>query len=523
MLGQHCSRTVILLAVLALTGVVPAGLAAPARDGAGTLRIRIVEKKGDQKTAVPARVHLTDAAGKPVLAPGLPAWRDHFNCDGNVQLDLTPGRYAYTVERGPEYRRSSGAIMLAAGEIREHGVVLERLIDMAGLGWYSGDVHVHRPLNDIPLLLRSEDLHVAPILTVWNNENYWKGRPLPERLLAEAEPGRLFHRLACEDERRGGALLYFNLGRPLELAGDGPEFPSPVAHLREAVEQPGAWVDVEKPFWWDVPTWVATGKVRSIGLANNHMCRSRMYEDEAWGRPRDVREFPPPRGNGFYSQAIYYRLLNCGLRIPPSAGSASGVLPNPVGYNRAYVYLPQPFAYEAWWRGLEEGESFVTNGPLLLAEAGGRRPGAVFRGPTGQTISVPLEFQVLGNDPLEAVEIILDGVVVERLSDVKLGEHVRAKPLEFASSGWFLIRAIAAVPETFRFASTAPFYVEIGGQRETIHRDDVQFFLRWIDERIAALEADRNGELADAAKKQEVLRPHREARQFFERRLGKAR
>ena len=28
---------------------------------------------------------------------------------------------------------------------------------------------------------------------------------------------------------------------------------------------------------------------------------------------------------------IYYHLLNCGLRVPPSAGSASGVLPNPVG------------------------------------------------------------------------------------------------------------------------------------------------------------------------------------------------
>jgi arylsulfatase A-like enzyme len=46
--------------------------------------------------------------------------------------------------------------------------------------------------------------------------------------------------------------------------------------LREAFAQPEAWVDVEKPFWWDMPTWVATGRVRSIGLANNHMCRRPM-------------------------------------------------------------------------------------------------------------------------------------------------------------------------------------------------------------------------------------------------------
>ena len=45
----------------------------------------------------------------------------------------------------------------------------------------------------------------------------------------------------------------------------------------------------------------------------------------------------PGRGtqwDGYWTQDIYYALLNCGLRIPPSAGSASGVLPNPVGYNR---------------------------------------------------------------------------------------------------------------------------------------------------------------------------------------------
>jgi hypothetical protein len=248
-----------------------------------------------------------------------------------------------------------------------------------------------------------------------------------------------------------------------------------------------------------------------------------MYEDEAWGRPRDVREFPPPRGNGFYSQALYYRLLNCGLRIPPSAGSASGVLPNPVGYNRVYVHLDGPFSYEAWWQGLGEGRSFVTNGPLLLVRADGRDPGAVLRSPGGEPLSVSLDIRVLGDDPLEAVEIIRDGVVVERLAGPDLKERLRTKPLTFERSGWFLVRALAAVPGTFRFASTAPFYVEVGEDRASVHRDDVAFFLRWIDERIAALQDDPEGELRDPARKEAVLRPHREARQFFERLLPAAR
>ncbi|HAK94366.1 MAG TPA: hypothetical protein DCM87_05035 [Planctomycetes bacterium] len=50
---------------------------------------------------------------------------------------------------------------------------------------------------------------------------------------------------------------------------------------------------------------------------------------------------------------------------PPSAGSASGVLPNPVGYNRVYVHVDGELTYAKWWEGLQAGRAFVTNGPLL--------------------------------------------------------------------------------------------------------------------------------------------------------------
>jgi len=34
--------------------------------------------------------------------------------------------------------------------------------------------------------------------------------------------------------------------------------------------------------------------------------------------------------------------------------------------------------------------------------------------------------------------------------------------VKFNESGWFLVRVITDNPKTFRFASTAPYYVEIG-------------------------------------------------------------
>ncbi len=133
-----------------------------------------------------------------------------------------------------------------------------------------------------------------------------------------------------------------------------------------------AWIDIEKPFWWDVPVWLASGKLKSIGLANNHMCRDRMYEDEAWGKPRPADRLPPPLGSGYGTQQIYYHVLNAGLRVPPSAGSASGVLPNPVGYNRVYVHLDKELTYADWWQGLRAGRCFVTNGKRNSARVVGQ-------------------------------------------------------------------------------------------------------------------------------------------------------
>lgn len=496
-----------------------AGFAAP--PGA-TVTLRITEEHAGRRVPAPARVHLSGPDGKAVQVPGLPFFRDHFNCDGEARIEgLAPGHYPCVIERGPEYRRVDASFDLQGEGPRTIDVELKRRINMAERGWYSGDIHIHRPLEDMPLLMKSEDLNVAPVITVWNKRDLWAGRPLPEDRLVEVEPTRWFHVMAIEDERRGGALLYFQLKNPLKLAADGPEFPSPVKHLNEARAQPGAWIDIEKPFWWDMPTWVATEQTDSIEIAHNQMNRAKVYPNEAWGRPRDEARFPSPRGNGLYSQEIYYHLLNCGLRLPPSAGSASGVLPNPVGHCRAYVHIDGPFSYDAWWRGLKAGRSFVTNGPILLVQANGKDPGTVFK--SEKPLALNLAIQVDGNDPIDAVEVIRDGEVVERFEGKGTKAEHQSRPLVFERGGWFLVRVICHHPESFRFASTAPFHVEAGAEPVTIHKADVAYFIDWIDERIAALSKPDLKDLADPDRREAVLKPHREARRFFEERLRRAR
>jgi hypothetical protein len=484
-----------------------------ARAPAAPVEIVVLDKKIGQP--IPCRIHLKNSAGKPQRAGGLPFWFDHFVCPGKANLELAAGKYTIEIERGPEYSRVADLL-----EVKEKpaklAFQLERLVDLAAEGWWSGDLHVHRPVADMELLMRAEDLHVAPVITWWNAQNLWRKQSIPADPLVHFDGNRFYHVMAGEDERDGGALLYFQLKKPLVLGSSNKEYPSPMKYVAEARLAEEAWIDIEKPFWWDVALWLASGQMNSIGLANNHMCRDRMYEDEAWGKPRDVKRLPAPTGNGYWTQEIYYNLLNTGLRLPPSAGGASGVLPNPVGYNRVYVQVGPELTYAKWWEGLRAGRSFVTNGPLLRVEANGKLPGQIFTAEKGQTVEVNLKAALTTVDPISYLEIIKNGQVERKVAWKDWAKSGSLGAIAFKESGWFLVRTIADNKKTFRFASTAPFYVEIGLNKHRISKTASQSFLDWARERKSRVHLD------DPAQQAEVLVHHVRAEQFWRERLAKA-
>jgi hypothetical protein len=461
---------------------------------------------------LPCRIHVYDADGKPQRAPDQPSWNDHFVCAGRAALPLPPGEYRYEIERGPEHERLSGRIELRAERDDTVAASLRRIADLRRDGWYPGELHVHRPVEDVPLLMQAEDLDVAPVITWWNKRNLWSEAPPPETVLQQFDGRRLYHVMAGEDEREGGALLYFGLERPIDITQASREHPSPFTFAAAAREaDPDVWIDIEKPFWWDVPVWLASGQTNSIGIANNHMCRSRMYENEAWGRPRDETRLPPPLGNGYWTQEIYYHALNCGLRLPPSAGSASGVLPNPVGYNRAYVHVAGELTWDKWWEGLRAGRSFVTNGPLLVCRANGELPGHVFRAQGAAPVEVRIDAALTSLDRVLRVEVVRNGEVAVTLDAADALQQQLSASLSLKESGWFLVRAITDRADTFRFASTAPFYVEVGQRPSRVSRRSAAFFRDWAREREERVRKN----VTDAAQLREVVSFHQEAVRYW--------
>src|SRR6185503_6839048 len=147
-------------------------------------------------------------ADKFVLPEGFPVFRTHLVCPGEARIPLPPGEYKVAIERGPEYTATDAKWVVTAEAEPAFRYELKRITHLAREGWWSGDVHVHRAPADIELLMRADDLHVAPVITWWNNRNLWTTQAPPPELLTRFDGNRYYHVMGGEDEREGGALLY---------------------------------------------------------------------------------------------------------------------------------------------------------------------------------------------------------------------------------------------------------------------------------------------------------------------------
>lgn len=480
--------------------VAHAAVAAPK----GKITLRCVDAQTKQLLA--ARIHIHNSRGRPVLPRDSVRWKDHFVFDGEVTLELSVGNYTFELEHGPEYRIRSGSFQILPKGDNVETLTLERYVDMRAEGWWSGDLHIHRDPRDIDLITRAEDLDVAPVITWWNKKNLWTSRKPPQPLVAKLPGKRFVDYMAGEDERGGGALLFFHLNEPLPIREATREYPSSVKFLRMAKSFSDVHVDAEKPFWWDLPLWLSTGMIDSIGLAHNHMWRDGVLDNEAWGKPRDKNLYPSPHGNALWSQDIYYHVLNCGMRIPPSAGSASGVLPNPVGYNRVYVHCGEDCTYESWLANLRDGKVVVTNGPMLRPKANGELPGHVFTATAGEQLELQPTLKLALREKIDYLEYVKDGRVVRTIPLHLIRGKLPA--IRFDESGWFIIRAVAKHPKTYRLASSGPFYVEFDG-KPRISRASTQFFLDWLTERARMLPREPRDEFS------ETIQEFRKARDFW--------
>ncbi|MCC6493996.1 MAG: hypothetical protein IT424_13360 [Pirellulales bacterium] len=499
------------------TGRLPAGGAlavlllatsAAAAPG-GKLTITTVDEKTGQPLAV--RLELRDQRGRPVRVrpDGAAVVGSSIYFDGETTLELGLGTYSFLIEAGPEYLTRPGHFTIDRHADDSTQVSLARRIDMHSEGWWAGDVDVQLGLDALPLQMRARGIDFVPVAAMVNDH----GRCLklkPEAPQADQAPGgeQLCGGWATLDLRRGGGLLALAAQPPVDVCQWKVLDPSLASAA--AARDAGGLVVALTPYAWDLPLWVAAGKLDAVQIINRHCQQDAVVDAETDGRPRDKVLFPGPLGNGRYGESIYHHLLNCGLRLPPAAGSGAGApfsaallaggkrttsrtIASPLGLNRTYVHCGEDFSREAWLKGLREGRVMVTNGPLLRTKVAGQPPGYVFQLDPGERreFEIALELAFYDATKVEYLEIVQNG---RSLHTVRLDELARRSGrlprVEFDASGWFLIRAVTENANVYQLATTGPYYVESNYQPR-ISRASVGFFLAWLDDAAAKFSGNK--------------------------------
>ena len=220
--------------------------------------------------------------------------------------------------------------------------------------------------------------------------------------------------------------------------------------------------------------------------------------------------------------SVWYRLLNCGFRLPAGAGSDTmanyASLRGPVGLTRVYASIPNNATGTApWLDSLKQGRTFATNGPLLGFTLGGKTVGDELKLPRGEN-KVEFTSWLRSFVPVDHLEVVCNGHVVRDLKPSGDRQSADVKDtIQISQSGWCVLRASSDQPEhpvldDYVYATTSPIYVSVAGSLPK-PTDDAAYFIAWIDHLAEAAKANRNWNTI--AERVSVLQMLDQARQVY--------
>ncbi|MDO4574224.1 MAG: hypothetical protein Q4D98_03315 [Planctomycetia bacterium] len=496
----------------------------------GEFTLKIVDSK--TKEPLDCRVEVRNERGVSQRVEKLPFLYDHLAVPGRVEMAFPLGTYPMVVERGLEYLPRTGHFVLNRSAKDEKTETLHRFIDLSRQGWWSADLEVLRKKSDIEALMKADDVHFVPLLG-------------PKKQGTEAIPEVWFdgdrvyttgnYRLTHPD--CGVSLL--NLPAGTDWTGlklEEQSTPIPFLYLLRKKDA-SMWLDVTNSESWDLPLLVSLGMVDSMRILGKEITRSqvlppdfdwtsvpprkssgklnakkRVKKKEGGKTPSEVLAGETMRYRGDlgyqrWTEDVYFHLLNVGLRIPPSAGSGSGLSPNPVGSNRVYAFVDRSeylanadvsglkekggnagFNTAMWWDALRSGAAVVTNGPLLVPRVDGCLPGFFFEFTEAETpIKLEIGLTLSTRSSIQYIEILVNGKVQQSIRFQDYAETGKLPPITLEESGWFLLRVVTDVSGTYCCGMTAPFYVQIGDQPNPQAKESATFFLNWEKARIRML------------------------------------
>jgi len=474
---------------IGLTVLDPSGKPTPAR-------ISVTSEDGRAYAPDDAWMHADDSfvRGERPFEP------HYFHSSGESEVVVPAGRVRIEVMKGFEYQFQQHDMTFDAGP---HNLAITlmplKIPAEPDRQWISGDVHMHMNYagtyrntpEHLVMQARAENLSIVEDLVVNKEQRfpdiaYFKPGPDPASIATTL----LFHSQEFHTSY-WGHLALLNLTDHVLLPGYAAYpntaaaslFPPNAVIADLAHEQHGLAgyahpydtlpdpADKNTPLTDELPVDVALGKVDYL----------------------EVLGFSDHKA----TTEVWYRLLNCGFRIPAAGGTDAmanfASLRGPVGLNRVYAAAPKgKVDYAAWLDSLKHGRTFATNGPLLGFTLADQRIGGDLQLP--QPGSVQFTAWLRSFVPVDHLQVICDGEVAQELQLPADRQSANVSgTLPITKSGWCLLRALSDKPQypvldLYPYATTSPIYVTVGGKPAT-SSSDAAYFLAWIDRLIESADA----------------------------------
>ena len=448
--------------------------------GAPTATLRVITRLSTAASPVSARLALVTGEGHPVVPDSGQVRFDgqngiaFFYSTGVATVTVPAGDIDIAAVQGLATPTAKQRVHLAPGETRTVAVTLTKVWDARANGWLSGEHHFHlnyggpyhlEPSTLIPMGL-AEDLDVlTPMLA--NLSQRFEDQPLFNYRRTTAKPW-----IVWSQEVRAHFFGHVGLintdglfwpwiwgpGYDVRARDDRPNA-EPLAFSREhgGISSYVHPVPVASPF-------ASAKSLRSIPLG--------FVADAVQGNI-DAIELACLWSDERGTADLWYRVLNVGIPLAINAGT--DVMNNlyhtmAIGTTRVYVHPDRPSDPASYFTALKAGRSVVSTGPMLDFRVGRAGPGQVVMRPAGRQA---WQLDVHSAMPIDTIEIVVNGAVVERLSPfTAAGSRHYSGTVALPVGGWIAAR-VSGPPtrawpgmSSYAYAHTAPVWIDRVGSTE---------------------------------------------------------
>jgi TolB protein len=466
-------------------------LAAPAARPA-TIAGRVIDAETGE--TIPATITIRASDG--LIVTDHPSFQAGFRSPGTFEKQLPAGDATIAVSRGFDYLSIQRSLTLTADERRTETFELRRRSPLRREGWYCGDNHDHMIhgersiLVDFPyvaLAARAEGLDYLAVAQDWNvSKVSAEELERATSALSQSDLTLTWNLEAPKNYWQGDASHTLGHGWTVGMSGRTAGGRDAIAELLALSAMD---YESEKPA---VPNFEIHALIHSLGGISAYSHPARWWQGKWGGQgiyPVEDNKFisnmaaelpfdtvcgptydaidilMPPQEIKANQEALklWFLLLNHGYHIAAS-GSSDATFDRPgggvPGKVRMYTHLDGGVEMPRVAAAIRAGRSFVTTGPLLVLEIGGRGSGSVV------TLPAPAQKGTIRAwaDHLTRVELIRNGIVV-RTFDAAAGKSEFTAGFDISETGpsWYIARCYGT--DATQVAFTNPVWFEsIGWQ-----------------------------------------------------------